>query len=184
MTHGWNLQGAHNASKLNNVIHNDSISVSPPRPVSQPLPVGQQTRSQAASVQQNVPVKHQDSRRRAAAQYVELEKEANIGNISGELNIAGKSVRERTGGGDDTHCMYVKWHQETCYIGSERKCVCYDELTHPEWVSGLISITSEEPNSQVQANICKYLASLNQDVCDCGFEPSKRVHSLILSYIE
>ena len=33
------LQGAHNASKLNNVIHNDFISVSPPKAVRQPVPV-------------------------------------------------------------------------------------------------------------------------------------------------
>ena len=30
----------------------------------------------------------------------------------------------------------------------------------------------------------KYLASLNQDVCDFGFEASKGAHSLILSHIE
>ena len=128
----------------------------------------------------------EDSRRRAAAQYVELERESSIGNISGELNMAKRSVksgRERTGG-DDARCVYVKWPQEACYIGPEKKRVRFDELTHPQWVSGLISIASEESNAHIQSNMFKYLASLNQDVCDFGFEPSKGAHSLILSYIE
>ena len=51
----------------------------------------------------------EESRRRAAAQYVELEKESSIGNISGELNMAKRSVksgRERTGG-DGARRVYV-----------------------------------------------------------------------------
>ena len=94
-----------------------------------------------------------------------------------------KSGRERTGG-DDARRIYVKWPQEACFIGPERKRVRYDELDHPQWVSGIITIASEEPNAHIQSNMFKYLASLNQDVCDFGFEASKGAHSLILSHIE
>ena len=120
------LQGAHNASKLNNVVNNHFILVSPPRE-RHPAPVRQQMRSPAAIVSQTVPVTlstlrtQEESRRGAAAQYVELEKESSFGNISGELDMAKRSVksgRERTGGVDARH-VYDKWPQEACYIGPE-----------------------------------------------------------------
>ena len=120
------LQGVHNAS-LNTVAHNDILSVSPPRVA--PLP--RQTRSQPDTLVQPVPVTintlrtNEDGRRRAAAQYSQLERESSIANCSGELNMGKRSVksgRERTGG-DDARCIYVKWPQEACFIGPERKRV-------------------------------------------------------------
>ena len=107
---------------------------------------------------------------------------------SGDLNIINhkrsvKSGRDRTGA-DDSRRVYVKWPQEACFIGPERRRVKYDDLTHPQWVLGLITIASEEVNPRIQSNMFKYLASLQQDVCDFGFQPSKGAHSLILSYIE
>ena len=63
-----------------------------------------------------------DSRRRAAAHYADLERVASIGDgSSGDLKIINhkrsvKSRRDRTGA-DDSRRVYVKWPQEACFIG-------------------------------------------------------------------
>ena len=181
------LQGVHNAS-LNNVNQNDLISA----PLSRVPPLPQQTRSQSQVMPPPAPVtvntlrSNEYGRRTATAQYEQLERDSTTANCSGDFNLGKRSVksgRERTGG-DDARRIYVKWPQEACFIGPERKRVRYDELDHPQWVSGIITIASEEQNTQVQSNMFKYLASLNQDVVDFGFQASKGAHSLILSHIE
>lgn len=183
------LQGIHDNSRLNNVNTNAMLSHSPHRshPVRQPARVQPELPPQTVTL--NTLRTQEDCRRKGVSQYVDLEREASIGDGStGDLNNINskrsvRSGRDRTGV-DDSRRIYVKWPQEACYIGADRSRVKYDDLTHPQWISGLITIASEECNPKVQINMFKYLSSLQQDVCDFGFLPSKGAHSLILSYIE
>lgn len=183
------LQGIHDSSRLNNVNNNAILSQSPPIVQTARQPARMQLEPISQTVTLNTLRTQEDCRRKGVAQYAELEKEAAIGDGStGEFHDINskrsvRSGRDRTGV-DDSRRIYVKWPQEACFIGPDRSRVKYDDLTHPQWISGLITIASEECNPKIQGNMFKYLAALQQDVCDFGFLPSKGAHSLILSYIE
>ena len=129
---------------------------------------------------------HADSCWRAASDYAELEKEATIDHSPCNLNNVNIKCSIRPG----RDCMGLMTVVASMSNGLKRRVLLGRErrhitkLTHPQWVSGLITIASEEHNSHIQAHMFKYLAFLQQDVCDFGFQHLKGDNSLILIYIE
>lgn len=127
-------------------------------------------------------------RRQAEFQYQQLQNECKIGQYnSGESNTLFKRVvksgRERTGG-DDFRRVYVKWPQEACFVGADRKRVKYDDLSYPQWTAGITTVAATESDPIIQKNMLKYIAALQQDVCDFGFDTARGAHALILTNIE
>ena len=47
---------------------------------------------------------------------------------------------------NDTRSVYVKWPQEVCFIGPDRRWFTYDKLTYPQWSTG---ITTTEGAKQI-----------------------------------
>lgn len=90
---------------------------------------------------------------------------------------------DRTGEADHKR-VYIKCHQEACFIGPDRRRVRYDELTQSQWTARLTTLTAGEKIPVVQRNMLTCLAFLLQDVCDYGFNPSKGSHTLVLSQLE
>ena len=122
---------------------------------------------------------------KAANQYAHLEgmavEDPNQGESSSRLSL--KSGRERTAGSDQKR-IYVKWPQEACFIGPDRRRVKYNDLTQSQWTAGLTAIAAEEPNPAFQRNMLQYLAALHQDVVDFSFNVALGSHAIILSYLE
>lgn len=100
-------------------------------------------------------------------------------------NFQGDNVKDIKSSLGNTDCaehksVYLKWPQEACFIGPDRRRVKYNELTQSQWTVGL-TVRRCEKKPVVQKNMFTYLASLLQDVCDYGFKPSMRSHALLLS---
>lgn len=66
----------------------------------------------------------------------------------------------------------------------DRKRHKYDDLSHSQWISGVTTIAAEEADPIIQKNIFKYIATLQQDVCDNWYLAGNGFHALILSYLE
>ena len=66
----------------------------------------------------------------------------------------------------DHQRIYVRWPQEACFIGPNRRRVKYDQLTQSQWTAGLTTLAAEEPNPVIQKNMFLYLSALLRDVCD------------------
>ena len=113
------------------------LSDSPPRlePVRQPTLVQPVVHPQTFTL--NTLRTHEDSRRRVAAYYADLEKEASflkdgssgdLSNISHKRSV--KSGRDRTGA-DDIRLVYMKRPRAAYFFGPEKRRIKYDDLTHP-----------------------------------------------------
>lgn len=87
-------------------------------------------------------------------------------------------------GGDDSSRQYVQWPQEATIHRPDPKWVKYDELSHPQWVVGLVVIQARPPDPTVRDNMGQYLAELFQDVLDFGYNTAKGAYAVVLSAIK
>ena len=63
-------------------------------------------------------------------------------------------------------------------------CVKYDDLTHPQWSVGITFIAAEEADLVIQRHMFKYLAALQEDACDFGYQASKSTFAVLLTSLE
>ena len=93
------------------------------------------------------------------------------------------SGRDRTGN-DGIARLFVRWPNEHCLIGIDRRKVKYDQLTHPQWQAGLMNILTMERNPLCRKTMLNHITRLSQDVVHCGFCVAKGAHAAVLVALE
>ena len=93
-----------------------------------------------------------------------------------------KSGQFRVGG--EIPCRkFIPWPHDLCFVGTECRCVTYDELSPLQWICRFIR-TILKTQSDCHINMLKYASDLFQNALDLGWATAKGSYKVLMPEME
>ena len=106
-------------------------------------------------------------------QQIQLEVNKRLHDLqSTPMEAQGNNHRLKSGrfrGTETTVRKYIKWPNEYCYIGQNRKRLSYDDLNTQQFTLGFLRAIQDQPDVTTRSHMLNYAVRLFQDAVDVSF---------------